>query len=703
MRKSTSRTRSRLVFAGIATGAFAAALLVAPQAAFAAVTQSPTSGLLGQTLTITDTNTLTATPAVQLSVAACATTYTTPTTGIVNATNVNRVDANTLTFTVPTTLPLNTSNAAKTYNTCVYVGTVAGTSAYVASLSAGTYTAYGTSQTSGPLGQVLTITDNTSPITSTTPGVQFRTDGCASTFFTTPTTDIISATAISRPSTSTVTFTVPATLPLGTGNAPKAYNICVYNGTTNGSSALATTGTYNAIPTATFAPAAGPSGGGNAVTVTGPVGTIMPTTVGVMFAAGANSCPATYTSTGLLSATAVRTSNTAATVTVPIGVAATGVTASPYSVCLYSGNTTSNPVFATIAPAATYGVTLPAVAVNTPVGAAGSAGAGPSIIVSAIGNFLTGVAAPMAVFSTSACSATYPAVAPGTSGTAVLKSANNRAAIKVPAGVTVVGGPTPYNVCIYTGTSPTTDRLLATAMYTAATAPAITAVVPGAGSSLGGSMITVTGSAFPTSPGSIRATLGGVPLNNIIPLDANTFTAVTPVHAGELDVPLVVTTDTGTITETAAFDYLNGVEVSPNTASNTSDGVWLDVRGVGFESLTFGTGAFATGDARVALVDGRETGYSAGTTNAVGYLTGPTTECTSVFVISGNELFCKLDLNTGGLVTTTGVAQAAGPAAIVPNGTYSLTVISDSDDTLIDGAFEQSVVSSGSTFTVSDF
>jgi hypothetical protein len=283
--------------------------------------------------------------------------------------------------------------------------------------------------------------------------------------------------------------------------------------------------------------------------------------------------------------------------------------------------------------------------------------------------------------------------------------------------------PTAYNVCVYNGTTVGTSRLIANTVYTAAPQPTVLTITPGAGSSLGGDTVTVTGTGFPTTAGAIKATLGGAALTSIVPIDSTTFTATTPQHAGELDVPLVVTTDNGAATKTAAYDYLNGISISPNTASNANDGVWVDVRGVGFESLAFDTLGFndpsaVVGAARVWLVDaegGACTGTSpivcAGTAYAPGNNSdatfdatgGPTAECGAVAVISGNELFCRLDLHTGGLDPADASAQTAGAAAVVPNGTYTLTVVNTGDPDADPADVTQNVISSGSTFTVSDF
>jgi hypothetical protein len=60
-------------------------------------------------------------------------------------------------------------------------------------------------------------------------------------------------------------------------------------------------------------------------------------------------------------------------------------------------------------------------------------------------------------------------------------------------------------------------------------------------------------------------------------------------------------------------------------------------------------------------------------------------------------------LKTGGLVTTSGIGQTAGAAAVVQNGTYSLVVVNNGSPNVSLPTLTQTLISSGSTFTVSDF
>ncbi|GAB2617303.1 hypothetical protein Aab01nite_30540 [Paractinoplanes abujensis] len=303
-----------------------------------------------------------------------------------------------------------------------------------------------------------------------------------------------------------------------------------------------------------------------------------------------------------------------------------------------------------------------------------------------------------------------------------VKISNNKATITVPPLPLSPSSAatTRYNVCIY-ASSTANDPIIGSATYSVA-APATlasTAVSPASGPALGGSTITVSGTGFPTTAGQISATLGGVALTNITPISSTSFTAVTPYRASGT-VALAVTTPAGTVTKQNAFTFSNGIVISPNTASNTlatsSNPVYVDVLGSNFLAQNFGSftaatdapnGASANANSQVFLVDGA---YNAGTTTSV-YTNGPVARCTGVVIISDSELICQLNLATGKLTSTTGAAANA----IVPEGTYTLTVVSNgatktgatNDPTLTPtvtpAGITVSDISSGSTFTVANY
>jgi hypothetical protein len=268
--------------------------------------------------------------------------------------------------------------------------------------------------------------------------------------------------------------------------------------------------------------------------------------------------------------------------------------------------------------------------------AAGPAAGGNTITASSttVANYLSGVTTPVATFSLPACQTIYnttasTAVTPSAATTGnvlvlaanINKISNTKAAIVVPALTPIVPNTatsTKYNLCIYAGSS-ATAALVGSTTYTVATAATVASVAPTSGPSLGGSTITVTGTNFPTTAGSITATLGGTALTSVTPVSATSFTAVTPSH-GPGATTLVVTTAAGPVTLASAFTYANGISITPNTAPNTSAATYLDILGAGFSNDTFGNAAT---NAKVWLVDGE---YDPGTT-ASAYDLGPSAEC----------------------------------------------------------------------------
>jgi hypothetical protein len=82
------------------------------------------------------------------------------------------------------------------------------------------------------------------------------------------------------------------------------------------------------------------------------------------------------------------------------------------------------------------------------------------------------------------------------------------------------------------------------------------------------------------------------------------------------------------------------------------------------------------------------------------FTAGPSAECGTPTVISGTELFCKLNLAAGKLTPASGAVNT-NANAVVPSGSYSLVVVSNGSPNA--SGITQSVISSGSTFTVSDF
>jgi hypothetical protein len=587
MRKSTSTRRARLAYAGLATGTVAAAVFVAPQAAFAAATAVPSVGPAGTSVTITEDS---------------------PTTAFTNA---------------------------NTVAVQLQAGTTCSTTA-------------------------LALSSN------------------------------VFAAASATKTASTVTFTVPSTAALGTNGVARQYAICLYTAGTAGSAAvgLSSVPTYVLSAAATTSPTSGASGGGNTVTVTSPTAAAVFTTTATPAAVfTTNPCPTTYGTPTTGTASGTRTSNNVATVAVPASVVGTGVAATPYNVCLYAGTTSSSALLA----ASTYSAALPTLTPSTTALAATSAN---NLTAQSTANFLTASTAPAVVFATGTTCPANVAAAPGTAVTAsdVRKLANNRLSVTV-SGLSTANSP--YTMCVYANN--TTGALLAAAAVTVATVQTVTGVSPAAGPTLGGSTITITGTNFPAT--GITGTLGGAPLTDIVRVNDTTLTAITPARtAGAAN--LVISSAAGTSAPFAGFTYRNAIRISPNTAPNDAGygTVWVDVLGVGFQNITFS--GVAANRGRVWLVDATGTGYNP-TDNAGDYTVGPIAECDDVQVIADNELICGLDLEAGQLDPDD--ATPLGSTA-VPDGTYSLTVVNNGAlDAQTAPTYSQTVVSSGSTFTVADF
>ena len=503
----------------------------------------------------------------------------------------------------------------------------------------------------GPASGTVTVTE-TAPTsaftTATTFAVQLNTAACPVTAPAVSTS--VFAAANATKDANSFSFVVPSTLALATGGVARTYNICLYASSTAGAAQIATSGTptYTVSATSAVTPASGASGGGNSITVVAPTAAPYFTgvaTPGAVF--GTTACAGTYGTPNANVTGAVTKSttapNTTVTVAVPTNVLGTGTTAQPYNLCFYNGTGST----ATLLASTAYSVSLPGVTLSSTIG---SDQGGNGLTVSSTTNFLTGVNTVGALFTTATtCPTTYtaaqaysssqPGIVQAVSGgnSTARKLANNRLAVTVPILPLTASAPTVYQACFYNGTAIGTSTILAAAAYTSTTVPTPTGVSPNAGPALGGSTITVTGTGFPTTAGSITATLGGTALLQVTPVSSTAFTAVTPAHSVANDVALVVTTSAGSRVLQEAYSFTNALQVTPNTAPNTTPLIDVDVLGAGFLTETF-TGP---GNARVYLVDGVYNGVTNGTNKT----NGPVADCSNVLVISDNELICSLQLN----------------------------------------------------------
>src|SRR4051794_3537765 len=282
---------------------------------------------------------------------------------------------------------------------------------------------------------------------------------CPTTFGVTSTTNIAVAAVPGTTPANDVDVTVPA-LNLG------AYKVCIYGvatGSVLSTTALAAHSSANltiVAATPTLGAPGGPAAGGNQLTVTatGPYLTSATTLAAVLTTA--STCPANYSAASPgIAAAATKSSASVATVTVPAL-----TLGSRYKVCVYGGTTSTSALLG--GTTATYAA-LPVVTLGPAVGPSG----GTNTITGSAGTtstLFTGFT-PRVTVTSDPCPGTYATSSTNFSAT-VTKISNNKIAILIPTGVTVASGDTttPYNVCVYGGTTGS-DTLIATpATYTVA-------------------------------------------------------------------------------------------------------------------------------------------------------------------------------------------------------------------------------------------
>jgi hypothetical protein len=330
----------------------------------------------------------------------------------------------------------------------------------------------------------------------------------------------------------------------------------------------------------------------------------------------------------------------------------------------------------------------------------------------------------VAATATAKCTAGWQAAAAVTATTGVVDSsasANqriltaNKLVVTVPTGVALPASNPPtsmtLNLCVYSSKSApsgTTSNVLAEAKYTIAATPTISdgtgsnpaPVVPAAGPAMGGNTVQINGTGFVGSTAQpVTATLGGSALKVLSVNTAGTLiTAQVPARAAASGVSLVVNTLGGSVTQAAAYDFTNGIIVSPNTTPTAKAATDLDVSGAGFSTMNWTTTDGTTPDdahAHVYLVSGA---YNA--TGAASKTNGETAECVNVLLISDTELICTLN-------TDDAFNQTGDPA--VGNGAYTVVVVNDGQNDVqtggahADANYASTIITSGSTFTVAPY
>ena len=438
---------------------------------------------------------------------------------------------------------------------------------------------------------------------------------------------------------------------------------------------------YAATIAATLSTEVGPSGGGNTVRVTATgafvdssVRRVAGTDLFVQFqrkASNASTCAITYqTPTADVVDVPVAgitvVDDDTANLVVPAGVVASGDAIRNYNICAYDQTATDTEALAATAASDPYQV-VPRLAVSPQ---SGPTAGGNTITLTAPAGMTPFTSTYGVQFQAAAptanplnyCAETWAATAtvvPATPAGVVPVAANtigyvssNKIVVPVPAGIGATGS-LGFHVCLYNdipGTPANADATIeliggSGARYTVGTPAAITSVTPPTGPAKGGNTVTVVGTGFGAG---MTATLDGLPLTltNIAPTQ---FTAVVPPHPAGGPFKLSVTTAGGTTTTPAGvYSYSYGIDIEPNTASNTKLGrTWLSVQGVGFRSLQFtGTTGAAPNNtgAHVYLVKGAYDPRTASGATAGSKTNGQAAECVDVIVVADTEVVCGLYL-----------------------------------------------------------
>lgn len=215
-------------------------------------------------------------------------------------------------------------------------------------------------------------------------------------------------------------------------------------------------------------------------------------------------------------------------------------------------------------------------------------------------------------------------------------------------------GPT-YSVCAYNATG---GALLAGANvgYSVGVAPTLTSWSPKASSTQGGGTIVVAGTNLLTT----TATIGGVSVGGwAINAGGTVATGTIPAH-GVGSFPLIVTvTGGGSVTQSNAFSFGNGVVVTPNYGSNSKVRTDISVSGTNLAGTSFGTTTGTTPDdsnGHVYLTKGIYDPTKSGLVKT----NGEVSECLNVLPISNTELVCSLYLSGVGGVPVTATRTVSG-------------------------------------------
>ena len=749
-----SRTRSALA-AGLTTGAVGVALLVAPGAAFAAISVVPSNVVAPTTagVTITDTTNGSGTPFAGGSadrlelvngVTTCAAKYQAPSATILAVTPTGG-STSTVVFTVPAATG-GTNGTIKRWIACIYTGAVNGSSD-LEGASAGYPVLVGTPPTANPPtgapggGNTITVTAGTGGAIFTgvtTLGAIFTTDVCPAVYGT-PTAN--TATAGTKKDDNNATFVVPASVANATAGMT-VYNVCVYNGTT-ATSAQLSQAPYN-VTQLNLSQGTGPYGGGNGLSVTGAgdylAGIDSP---GVLFTSAA--CPATYTETPsasvkpVLPANVRKLANNRMAITAPQFYASAGAFTTAYptgtgtwTACVYNGQDLGS---STVAYSTTYMITtVPYATKVTPNAGPGLGGrkitvsgvnlpTAPGQLTAQLGGIPLN---DITVINANAFTATAPMHAP----------ANNVALVIT----TAAGSSTLSNAYSYTSTLIANPNTAPNTRSVDVTVNGVGLQSPAWNTGIGGAHIYLVNGKFDgNDAGSgVRANTPDAECTNVLPLSDTEAICTLPLNkrldaAGAATLvtaartTLSMTTVLGSRVVTMAVGNVSKVDIGMAIANNGSLAAGTTIVDVldptHFVASTSPTSAatdatsdiippvLRTGIAGTIAASGTTVTAAAGTfTSAdIGRRMSGSADVLGEIITAVNAAGDTATINSafaGTLVGSTTPTVALEAANLpVPEGSYQLTYVSNGSvgASLTDSTYVQSVISSASTFTVASF
>ncbi len=204
--------------------------------------------------------------------------------------------------------------------------------------------------------------------------------------------------------------------------------------------------------------------------------------------------------------------------------------------------------------------------------------------------------------------------------------------------------------------------------------PTVTASSPGAGSSLGGTSVTLTGTGFQANdPGASSVSFGGAAATSVVVVNDTTLTCVAPAGtpAAGVDVTVSNANGSGTLGAGHAYHALPTVTAVTANAGSSLGGTSVTVTGTGFQSNAAGTNAVAF--AAVAA--------------------------TSVVVVDDTTITCVTPAGTAGASVSVAVTNANGSGALADAFSYhprpAVTAVSPGTGTSLGGT---SVTLTGSGF-----